>query len=36
MEKIERQTSILMELAWSGLYPAAGDNDDYGDDNPKE
>lgn len=37
---MERQTSILTEQAWGGLYPAAaagGDvDDDYGDDNPKE
>jgi hypothetical protein len=37
MEKMERQTSILTEQAWSALYPAAaGDDDHYGDDNPKE
>jgi len=39
MEKMERQTSVLTEQAWSGLYPAAsagGDDGDYGDDNPKE
>jgi len=36
---MERQTSVLTEQAWSGLYPTAGgggDDDDYGDDNPKE
>ena len=38
MEKMERQTSILTEQAWNGLYPAAaaGDDDDDSDDNPKE
>jgi hypothetical protein len=48
MGKMERETSILTEQAWNGLYPAAaaaaaGDDDYdydydycYGDDNPKE
>jgi hypothetical protein len=38
MEKMEKQTSILTEQAWNGLYPAAAvdDDNDYVDDNPKE